>query len=99
MLIMKLLENVLHGSINSDIQSNSHHITLFSRILRFHINRYNRACVHQDLSILVQDFHSHWSLEYTQIGNGTDGLPLVPLSDALEMLSYVCGMSYQVYSC
>ena len=90
-LIMKLLENVLHGSTNSDIQSNSHHITLFSLILRFHINRYNRACVHQDLSILVQDFHSHWSLEYaTQIGNGTDGLPLIPLSDALEMLSYVC---------
>ena len=90
-LIMKLLENVLHGSTNSDIQSNSHHITLFSLILRFHINRYNRACVHQDLSILVQDFHSHWSLEYaTQMGNGTDGLPLVPLSDALEMLSYVC---------
>jgi hypothetical protein len=24
------------------------------------------------------------------MGNGTDGLPLVPLSDALEMLSYVC---------
>ncbi len=56
-LIMKLLENVQHGSTNSDIQSNSHHITLFSLILRFHINRYNRACVHQDLSILVQDFH------------------------------------------
>ena len=53
--------------------------------------RYNRVCIHQDLSILVQDFHSQWSLEYaTQIGNGTDGLPLVPLSDALEMLSYVC---------
>jgi hypothetical protein len=80
---MKLLENVQHGSTNSGIQSNSHHITLFSLILRFHINRYNRAC--------VQDFHSHWSLEYaTQIGNGTDGLHLVPLSDALEMLSFVC---------
>jgi len=90
-LIMKLLENVLHGSTNVAIQSNSHHITLFSLILRFHINRYNRACIHQDLSILVQDFHSHWSLEYaTQIGNGTDGLTLVPLSDAMEMLSYVC---------
>ena len=73
-LIMKLLENVLHGSTNVAIQSNSHHITLFSLILRFH----------QDLSILVQDFHSHWSLEYaTQIGNGTDGLTLVPLSDAM----------------
>ena len=90
-LMEKLISNVLHGKTNDSIQSNAHHITIFSLIFRFHLNRYNRACIHKDLSILVQDFHSHWMLEYaTQLGNGTDGLTLVPLSDAMELLSYVC---------
>ena len=90
-LMEKLISNVLHGKTNDSIQSNAHHITIFSLIFRFHLNRYNRACIHMDLSILVEDFHSHWMLEYaTQLGNGTDGLTLVPLSDAMELLSYVC---------
>jgi hypothetical protein len=76
----KLISNVLHGTTNDSIQSNAHHITIFSLIFRFHLNRYNRACIHMDLSILVEIFHSHWMLEYaTQLGNANS-----------SALSYVC---------
>ena len=90
-LLKQLCTNVLQGTTNEKVQSNPHHITTYFTILCFHYNRYTRAVVHKDLGILVTDFFNHWILHYAPLlALNADGNPMLPLSDALEALSYVC---------
>ena len=90
-LLKQLCTNVLQGTTNEKVQSNPHHITIYFTILCFHYNRYTRAVVHKDLGILIADFSNHWILHYAPLlAFNTDGTPIIPLSDALEGLSYVC---------
>jgi len=90
-LLKQLCTNVLQGTTNEKVQSNRHHITTYFAILCFHYNRYTRAVVHKDLGILVSDFFNHWILHNAPLlALNADGNPMIPLSDALEALSYVC---------
>jgi len=90
-LLKQLCTNVLQGTTNEKVQSNHHHITTYFAILCFHYNRYTRAVVHKDLGLLVSDFFNPWILHYAPLlAFNADGNPMIPLSDALEALSYVC---------
>lgn len=95
-----LLDGIFGGHSSSVVQAHKHHVTIWSQVLLFHLNRWMRAMVHGDISLLLTGFDTTWQTSYlVQLGVDAHGLPLVQLLDALQFLSYRCPQCNRLSGC
>ena len=96
----RLLDNIFGGHSNAKVQEHHQHVTIWSVFLVFHLNRWMRALVNGDISLLLTGFDQTWQSTYAvQLGNGPDGLPLVSLEDAVQLLVYRCVQCRRAGAC
>lgn len=82
------------------MQRNKHHITLWTVLFVFHLNRWMRAMIHQDLSLLLRDFDAHWYSTYASKVRPYPGQrPEISLEGALSFLLYRCTHCYRLGAC
>ena len=91
-MMRRLIAGLFGGCDSAIIQAHKRHVTIWSLVLLFHINRWMRAMVHRDITQLTTGFDSTWHAIYAvQLGEDATGLPHVQLQDALHFLQYRCG--------
>lgn len=82
------------------MQQNPRHVTLWALIFVFHLNRWMRAMIYQDLTLLLKDFDSQW---YTTYSNKVIYYPgqraEISLEGALSFLLYRCPVCYRLGAC
>lgn len=95
-----LLDGIFGGHSTAAVQTHRHHVTVWSQVLLFHINRWMRAMVHGDITLLLTGFDTTWQTTYlVQLGLDARGYPLVQLLDALQFLSYRCPQCNRLSGC
>lgn len=98
--VYTLLDGIFGGHSTAVVQCHRHHVTIWSQVLLFHLNRWMRAMVHGDISLLLAGFDTTWQTTYlVQLGVDANGLPLVQLLDALQFLSYRCPQCNRLSGC
>ena len=98
--VYTLLDGIFGGHSTTVVQAHRHHVTIWSQVLLFHINRWMRAMVHGDIALLLTGFDTTWQTTYlVQLGLDSRGYPLVQLLDALQFLSYRCPQCNRLSGC
>jgi len=98
--VYTLLDGIFGGHSTTVVQAHRHHVTIWSQVLLFHINRWMRAMVHGDIALLLTGFDTTWQTTYlVRLGLDSRGYPLVQLLDALQFLSYRCPQCNRLSGC
>ena len=99
-LSYKLLDGIFGGHTTAAVQAHRHHVTVWAVVMQFHLNRWMRATLQGDISLLISDFDTTWQSTYkVMLGLDSDGRPLVPLQEALLFLAYRCPRCSRLGAC
>lgn len=86
-----LFDGLFGGRSVEKVQQHARHVTLWALFVLFHVNRWMRAMLHLDISLLLQGFDSTWQIRYlVQVSSDAQGLPTTQLSSSLQLLAYKC---------
>lgn len=89
--ITLLCDGIFGGRTPAAVQAHRHHMTAWSVVLLFHLNRWMRALLNRNIKLLLDGFDTTWQCTYlVMLGTDASGLPVVSLQDALLFLGYHC---------